>query len=170
MRRTLCSLLAAGFALAALTASPSLGAGAPARADARLDRVERAVVARVNAVRRREGLRRLRSSHGLAAAADHKVFEVLSSGQLSHASPDGTSMQTRVRRYVRAKRVGETIGWISRATRRQAAAVVRAWMASPGHRAALLDPRFRRIGVARRGGRLAGGDVVLFTAALASAR
>jgi uncharacterized protein YkwD len=31
--------------------------------------------------------------------------------------------------------------------------VIRAWLSSPPHRAALLDPRFRRIGVGNRSAR-----------------
>jgi uncharacterized protein YkwD len=44
------------------------------------------------------------------------------------------------------------------------------WMASPGHRAVLLDRAFRRIGIGRRGGYLGGRPVTVFTADLQSAR
>ena len=59
---------------------------------------------------------------------------------------DGTPMATRVRRYTGADWVGENIAAVWR--RRSAARkVVRMWMASPGHRAVLLSPSGRRIGV-----------------------
>jgi hypothetical protein len=44
------------------------------------------------------------------------------------------------------------------------------WLASPPHRAILLDPRFRRIGIARRWGRLGGAKQAVVTADLASRR
>ena len=86
---------------------------------------------------------------------------------LSHCSPDGTPMATRVRRYTGADWVGENIATV---TRKGSAArkVVRMWMASPGHRAVLLSPSGRRIGVGKRRGNLAGARAAVFTADLAS--
>ena len=44
------------------------------------------------------------------------------------------------------------------------------WMASPGHRAVLLSPAGRRIGVGKRKGSMAGVRRAVFTADLASRR
>jgi uncharacterized protein YkwD len=163
--------VAAGVAFAAtLPAGPVPAPEAADAASARQDSVERAVVRRINQIRARAGLRRLHSSGGLALAADVKALEILSSDSLSHTSPDGTPMSQRIRRYVRAQRVGETIAWVSPHTRHQARVVVRSWMGSPPHRAALLSPSFRRIGVSRRVGRIGGGRLTVMTANLASAR
>ena len=46
----------------------------------------------------------------------------------------------------------------------------RMWMHSPPHRAALMDGRYTRIGVARRKGMLGGQGSIVFTADLASRR
>jgi uncharacterized protein YkwD len=163
------TLVAAGLSLgwpAAPAASPAATDLAAARAQ---DRVERAVVRRVNAVRARHGRRPLRRSVRLAAAADRKAREVVRTDTLSHRSPDGAPMSRRVRRYVSARRVGETLGLVRR-RRRQAARVVRAWMASPGHRVVLLAPGYRRIGVGRRRGRVGGARATAFAVNVASAR
>ena len=147
-----------------------LAVAAPAAPATAAPRVENAIVKRLNDIRSSRGLPRLRASRGLARAAGVKVREILSSDQLSHTSPDGTPMDRRVRRYVKAKHVGETIAWVSSRKRREAAAVVRSWMRSPAHRATLLAPRFRRIGLARRAGRLGGTRVRVLAANLASTR
>ena len=159
----------ATFAVAGLTLGCALPA-APAHAgSATQDRVERAVIKKVNSIRAHHGLRGLRRSRGLARAADVKAIEVARTAVLSHSSPDGTPMPTRVRRYVRARAVGETVGYVPTRTR-QASAIVRAWMASPSHRAALLSPRFRRAGVGRRTGRIGSTRVAVFALDLASIR
>jgi uncharacterized protein YkwD len=159
----------ATFAVAGLTLGCA-AAAAPAEAGpARQDRVERAVVRQVNAIRAQRGLRHLRRHHGLARAADVKAKEVAHTAVLSHASPDGTSMDQRVRRYVRARAVGETIGYVP-AQSHQAQLIVDRWMASPAHRAALLSGTFRRVGVGRRRGRVGAGRVTVIALDLASSR
>jgi uncharacterized protein YkwD len=69
----------------------------------------------------------------------------------AHVAPDGSSMVDRIRRtaYLRAVRrwsVGENLAWGAgrRATPQQ---TVAAWMASPGHKANILDRGFDEIGV-----------------------
>jgi uncharacterized protein YkwD len=143
---------------------------APAQAgSAKQDRVERAVVKEVNTIRAQHGLRKLRRHRGLARAADVKAKEVVSTAVLSHSSPDGTAMEQRVRRYVRAKSVGETIGYVPTGSR-QAQQIVTSWMASPEHRAALLSPAFHRVGVGRRKGRVGSSRVAVIALDLASSR
>jgi hypothetical protein len=48
--------------------------------------------------------------------------------------------------------------------------VVSMWMNSGTHRAVLLSSRFKRVGVARRGGHLGGGRACMVTADFASRR
>lgn len=150
-------------ALAICAVAPATPAAA---ASARQDHVERAVVRQVNAVRAQHGLRALRTSRGLARAADAKAHELAQRNVLDHASPDGTSMLNRVRRYVDAHAYGETLATAPRVGG-EAAIIVRAWMSSPAHRAALLSPRFRRVGVGRRA---ASGHRSFVAVDLASAR
>src|SRR6185436_4074295 len=80
----------------------------------RLDRTERRVVRLVNRIRARHGLRRLKVSARLTRAASNHTGDILRTGYLSHASSDGTPMATRVRRYTRARWIGEDIGFTSR--------------------------------------------------------
>jgi uncharacterized protein YkwD len=168
-RRT---LPAAGITVAAL-AVPAVAPVAittSAEASPRTDRLERAVIRKVNVVRRQHGLRKLRTSRALARAADSHSREMLRHDVVSHNSPDGTPMSRRVRRFVRARHVGETIAWVSAGTRGQANFVVNAWMRSPSHRAALLTPSFSRVGVSRRRGKLGAGRAAVTTLNLASKR
>jgi uncharacterized protein YkwD len=142
----------------------------PAKASAdrsNLDRSERKVVRLVNRIRARHGLRRLKASRPLAAAATEHTGDMLRRDFLSHASSDGTAMSDRVRRYAGAKDwVGESIAAIpGRAT---ASKAVRMWMNSPPHRAVLLSPSGRRIGVGKRRGKLGSARRAVFTADLTS--
>jgi uncharacterized protein YkwD len=165
------SLRRARFATAALSVVFVVPA-APAKAGAassRQDRAERAVLKKVNAIRAQNGLRKLRASRALANSADDKSLEIARSRVVSHTSPDGTPMDRRVRRYVRAKIVGETIAYVPTRSR-QARMVVSSWMHSPPHRAALMSPAFRRAGIGRRRAALGGGRAAVFTLNLASAR
>ena len=142
----------------------------PAKASAdrgHLDRSERKVIRIVNRIRARHGLRRLRPNRRLAVAASTHTGDMLRRDFLSHASSDGTDMSARVRRYSGTKRwIGESIVAMSgRATARKA---VRLWMHSPPHRAVLLSPSGRRIGVGKRRGKLGSARRAVFTADLTS--
>jgi uncharacterized protein YkwD len=159
----------ATYLVAGLTLGCALPAAPADAGSAKQDRVERAVVKQVNSIRAQHGLRALRRSRGLARAADVKAKEVASTAVLSHASPDGTPMHQRVRRYVNARAVGEALGYVP-ARSPQANRIVKAWMASPSHRAALLSPSFRRVGVGRRKGRVGSNRVAVIALDLASGR
>ena len=142
----------------------------PAKASAdrgHLDDTERKVIRIVNRIRARHGLRRLRPNRRLAVAASTHTGDMLRRDFLSHASSDGTDMSARVRRYSGTKRwIGESIVAMSgRATARKA---VRLWMDSPPHRAVLLSPSGRRIGVGKRRGKLGSARRAVFTADLTS--
>lgn len=157
-------LLAGALALA-LAAGPG-----PARAS-HVDRVERAVVVRINAVRRHHGLVRLRIGGGLTRAAEAHSREMLGRRFFAHTSASGRPWFSRVRAYTRARTLGETIAWIrGHRARGQAGRVVRAWLRSPGHRAQLLSGRFHVVGVGRRRGRYGGARVTVYTADFSSRR
>ena len=164
MRRT---LLACGVVICCC----AVLAWQPARASAdqgKLDQTERKVIRIVNRIRSHHGLRRLKASRRLARAASRHTGDMLARDFLSHASSDGTGMAQRLRRYTRANWIGENIAAVSgRATARRA---VRMWMQSPPHRAVLLSPSGRRIGVGKGRGRLGSAPLAVFTADLASRR
>ena len=146
----------------------TLGSTTPASAEAAPrthDAVERSVIRKLNAIRAQHRVRKLRSSRGLARAADAKSAAVAATGDFSHGDVRG-----RVGRYVRARQIGETLAYVPPSKARDANAVVGSWLASPSHRDTLLSGRFARIGVARRTGTVAGTGAVVFTVNVASAR
>ena len=64
------------------------------------------------------------------------------SGRLAHGDTG-----RRVRRYVRSRRVGENLAYMSGC---RARTVVQMWMNSAGHRQIMLSRGFHRVGVAKR--------------------
>jgi uncharacterized protein YkwD len=130
------------------------------------DAVSNSVAARINAYRASQGLPRLAVDSRLNRAARSQSSAMMSRRTLAHG-PTGSGRQrlTRLCMQMNARTVGETIGWIRiRSPSAQAASIVRWWMRSPPHRAALMSTTFSRIGVGRRIGSAAGHKVVWFTA------
>lgn len=157
-------------ALAALTTT--LAPAAPAaHASARTDRTERAIVKRVNHVRAGNGLPSLRLNRALARASDVHSKDMLQRDFFAHESSNGQSFTQRIEHFRDSRVSGETLAFLpARRTRRTATRVVRLWMSSPGHRAELMNPAFRRIGVAQRRGQLYGQRTIVVTADLATKR
>lgn len=144
------------------TATPLVLLLAPsAHASSREDRVERAVVRAVSRQRSALHLPRLHVAGRLARVADGHSRAMAHAGVLDHGA-----FATRLGRVEPGRPIGEAIAFIGGTSRGLARRVVSAWMASPPHRAILLDGSLREIGVARRGGH--GGW--WFTADLAGAR
>ena len=138
-------------------AAPAAQAGGP-----RLDAGERSVVRAINRARGHHGLKRLMAGRRLARAADVHTRNMLRGDYFAHGA-----FAQRVRRYVRYRAIGETLAMASRCSARR---IVRMWLDSPGHRAVLLSPRFRRVGIGRRTGRLGARRTCLVTANFASRR
>jgi uncharacterized protein YkwD len=130
----------------------------PASAATRQDRTESAILRAMNSVRARHGLPRLQASSALAKAADAHSAAMLRSGTFSHGA-----FNERLRRYTRARSVGETLAWMSRC---DSGTVVSMWLQSAAHRRILLAPEFRVVGV----GRKASAARCMVTADFASAR
>jgi len=125
---------------------------APSGAAVRLDRAERAAIRHINAFRAQHGLPALRRIRALNRSAEEHSTDMWLRSFFDHPSSDGTPFDVRVRRYVGNRSVGETLAWLSGGSD-VGAAVARMWRESPPHRAILLEPSFRRIGMARRHGR-----------------
>ena len=139
--RTTISLLFAACALV-IFASP---------ASARLTRNEAALLAAVNGVRLQYGLPAFGIDWHLVRAARSHSLDMLERSCFGHGA-----FATRLRRFgVRGRIVGENLAW---GTGRLGTpvAVVHMWLASPEHRANLLRPGFRRIGLAAPVGRFGG--------------
>ena len=143
---------------------------APAAAKARMGKAERAVVKRINNQRAKHALPGLSVSSRLAKAADAHSRDMVRAGFFAHNSSNGRSTYDRVRSYRRSTYVGETIGYIPTAGNPSPRAIVRMWMQSAPHRSTLLTRRLRRVGVAKRRGRLFGQRVVVWTLDLTSRR
>jgi uncharacterized protein YkwD len=119
------------------------------------------IAAGINAARAANGLVRLRVSPALRAAAHSHSLEMARDGYFSHDSADGTSAWTRLLRFYPSagyKRwdAGETLLWYSPGV--DAAQAVHAWLSSPEHRAILLTPAYREIGVSAAHASDAGGS------------
>lgn len=98
--------------------------------------------------RRRRGLRTLSVSNRLGHAANNFAHVLAHVEEFSHTA-DGQDLSERAyAASYRFRRLGENIGWTTTA-REEAIArdLVRRWMASPGHRANILNPRFKDIGI-----------------------
>src|SRR5262245_35508442 len=108
--------------------------------------LEAPLLAKLNATRRAKGLASLRMSTALARAAADHARAMGARGFFSHSSADGTSPGTRIRRYYRGSTVGEALLW--RSPDVSAAEAIRMWLASPPHRAILLNRGFRDVGFA----------------------
>jgi uncharacterized protein YkwD len=166
--RSLASLtLAFSSLFVALFATPS---SASANGKAQLDGTERAIVRGINRQRANNGLGGLKTSGGLAKAADFHTWEMLDANYFAHTSRDGGPFDRRVRRFAEHRSVGETLAWISSCGGGAARRIVRMWMESPGHRAILLSASFRRIGVGKRTGSLGSGSACVVTADFGSRR
>jgi uncharacterized protein YkwD len=101
----------------------------------------------VNAERAAKRLPALRDAPALRRAADGHARDMVVRGFFDHVSPGGATLTDRVRRAgYGGLSLGEDIGW-GTGELGTPAAVVDAWMHSPPHRAVILHPRFREIGV-----------------------
>jgi uncharacterized protein YkwD len=141
----------------------------PATSHAKADKVSREVVKRLNVERAKRGLPTYSVHRRLERAARSQSGWMGSNRSLAHgATGSGKVRLSKLCKALRAKTVGETIGWIRhRSAAKQAEAIVRWWMNSPPHREALMSPHFNKIGVGRRIGRIPGGRAVWFTADMA---
>jgi uncharacterized protein YkwD len=141
-------------ALSILCVLPPAGASASARHDS----TEARIVREMNKIRSAHNLPRLATNSGLARAADIHSASMARSRRVAHGA-----YYRRVRKYVRSRRVGENLAWMRGC---DAAAIVRMWMGSAGHRHVMLSRGFRRVGVARR----SASEICFVTADFASSR
>ena len=142
------------------------------RTTAVLSAVESSLLGQINDLRRSRGLRPLKISRGLSAAAAYHSRQMVQHGFFEHESRGGGAFWKRVERFYgstgfRAWEVGENLAYGS--PELSPAATVRMWMNSPGHRENLLSRRWREIGlgvlhVGAAGGEFGGSPVTVVTA------
>lgn len=133
LRAVVAAALAAPIGLAATSSASAASNGAMM--------IE--VVTRVNAARKSVGCAPLRTSPALQKAAVLHSVDMRTKNYFSHTSQDGRSPFDRMRAQGYVWGSAENIA----AGQRSAAAVVSAWMNSPGHRANILNCRNKAIGV-----------------------
>jgi uncharacterized protein YkwD len=109
-----------------------------------------AIVCLINAIRTSHGLAPLAPSGALNASALGHSRDMVARGYFSHDTPSGSTPAQRMLRHGVACpngcALGENIAWAS-GSYSTPAAIVQAWMGSPGHRANILDPVFRYEGL-----------------------
>jgi uncharacterized protein YkwD len=144
----LTSLVAVASVAFALQPLPAVSA--PAGAHVFLTSLESNVLSQLNEVRVEHGLSPLRLSRSLTAAANQHCVEMVADGFFDHPSANGSQFSARIRQYydssgLKTWSVGENLLWTAGSPR--AVHVVDMWMASPEHRANLLSPTWREIGI-----------------------
>ncbi|HEY6836592.1 MAG TPA: CAP domain-containing protein [Gaiellaceae bacterium] len=117
---------------------------------ARVGQLGSALVAQVNAVRAAHGPIPLRVSPFLRAAANAHSTQMARLGYFSHDSANGSPFSSRIATYYPARgyrswTVGENLLWASPDV--GASRALKLWLSSPPHRANLLNPRWREIGL-----------------------
>lgn len=137
--------------LAAAALVVPAAAAAPQRARVALTPLESGVLVDINNFRRAHDLTPLKLSVRLGAAARAHTQEMAADGYFAHASNDGSLFWKRIQAFYgsspwRYWSVGENLLWSSPDVSPSKA--LQMWLASPEHRANLLNPRWREIGVA----------------------
>jgi uncharacterized protein YkwD len=156
------SALATSLATATESRAASCQQATASAASAGAGVVGRAVRCLVNAERAAHGLAPVRAAAHLRVAAQRHAADMVVKHYFEHVSRDGSSLTDRARRAgylsgARRYKLGENIGW-GEAQLASATAIVRAWMNSPGHRAVILTPGFREVGVGIAAGVPVGGS------------
>lgn len=127
----------AAVAIAVITAG-----AASAAPTTSLTPAESSLLSAMNAARAAHGLQPLHADARLERAARGHSSYMLRTGTFAHGA-----FATRIRRVgVRSPRIGENLAWSS-GSLTAARSIVSMWLASPEHRANLLRPGYRLVGV-----------------------
>jgi uncharacterized protein YkwD len=144
-------LLALLAVLVAPLVLPASARPAHARVAVTVATLDEGVLEQLNAIRELHGLVPLRPSAQLTASAVAHSEEMAADGYFEHRSADGTAFWRRIERWYPDSdfpfwSVGENLLWSSPGV--DPSEALRLWMRSPEHRANILAPRWRQIGVA----------------------
>lgn len=144
-----CGALAGPFGADASAASCANADVRPGDASER--GLARSTVCLLNKQRGQQGMRKLRFNRRLSAAATSHSRDMVKKEYFDHVSKTGKDVVDRLTNtgYLGGAStwtVGENLAWGagSRSTPRE---IVTSWMQSPGHKANILNPRFREIGI-----------------------
>ena len=148
MSRRLPVALLTGLVIAALLPA------APAAANAQRDAIDQ-----LNKIRHAHGLKSLRPSRSLHYSSTRYARHIVSSGYFGHESRIAVSSAFG--------RAGETLEMHSGSAPDPALAI-QGWMNSPAHRALLLSPEFRWVGMGIAKGQNANGPYTVWVAHVGS--
>jgi uncharacterized protein YkwD len=172
MQALLCAAAAGAFSSPAAAAIPSSPArcahssASPSQLSTRA--AAHALQCLINGVRAQHGLRAVRANGRLRLAARRHADDMATQDFFAHVSPGGNTVSSRVRRTgylgggVREWWLGEALAW-GRASAGAPHAILEGLLHSPPHRAILLDPNFRDLGVGVARGAPSGSDAGALT-------
>jgi uncharacterized protein YkwD len=128
--------------VAAVATALILAGAADAASTATLTPSESSLLTAMNEARTANGLRPLRADSRLERAARAHSSSMLRTGTFAHGA-----FSARIRRTgVHARQIGENLAW-GQGSLGVARSIVGMWLASPEHRANLLHPGYRIVGV-----------------------
>jgi uncharacterized protein YkwD len=115
-----------------------------------LSSLESGVLSQLNKIRLQHGLQPVKISARLTASAAQHSREMGADGYFAHNSHDGTAFWKRIGRWYGSNgygfwSVGENLLWSSPQV--DPVDALQLWMDSPEHRANILTPRWREIGI-----------------------
>ncbi len=154
-RNRLAAALACGAIAALATAAPAAASCPDADTYASQQgtaQLEESLRCLINERRATEGLAPVRPEARLRAAAQNHSDDMVSSGYFAHDTPSGVSFIDRIvatgyTRHASSWLVGENLVWGTQSLSTPQS-MVQAWMDSPTHRANLMRPQFREMGIA----------------------
>lgn len=140
VRQAVLAVLAPAAAIGMTLAAPAATASAATPAAT----LESQVVSLTNNARVKAGCKKLAVNAALAKSARTFSAQMATKNFFSHTSPDGSNFVTRDKRAgFTGTAMGENIAW----GQKDAQAVVRAWLNSPGHRKNIMNCKSTLIGV-----------------------
>jgi uncharacterized protein YkwD len=152
----------AAFAAALLSAAPAHAGADCANADKNPNDVsladaKHATLCLLNNERRSRGIRPLKDNSRLGLASQRHARDMSRRNYFAHGDFVGRIKAARYLKNTRGYTVGENIAWGSwdYATPKS---IVNGWMHSPGHKANILNGRFREIGLGVARGAPVGGQ------------
>lgn len=138
-KKILAAVLAGLFALGGASTATARGVSSS----------DSSLLSAINSVRASHGLAALRVDVRLTKAARSHSVDMVKRQYFAHGSVGARVLAFRARGPV----FGENLAWSSAGSVQQ---FVSMWLASPGHRANLLRPGFRRVGISAVRGTFAG--------------
>lgn len=170
MQALVCVAAAAAFSSPAAAAIPSPrcahASASPSQLSTRA--AAQALQCLINGVRAQHGLHAVRANGRLRVAARRHADDMAAHDFFAHDSPAGTTVSSRVKSAgylgggVREWWLGEALAW-GKASAGAPRAILRGLLNSPPHRAILLDPNFRDLGVGVAKGAPSGSDAGALT-------